>query len=358
MHDNDFTGFKFNGIHFTIFPYPGETNVIKLARVSDGDRYNMELLPQSQDATVNVPGGDGTYYFGTNFTGKTFVINFAFDSLSETDLRTLRQTFAKRNELAPLIFDEEPYKYWMVKCVGMPSIKTICFNGDEKLQPPVFARAPEYDDSNPPQQTFAGDTFYSPFEYSQFGDRIYKGEGTVEFVAYYPFARCGSNGTSKWVSGYSTTPSSGIIYAPTMSQWIGAAGLSSSQGTLDAVGSTTCTVYNPGDMEAEFSVIIAAPTTSNYSGDLLWVTQNSSDHIIKVSNFTKNSGDIYLRYNSRTQLLEGCDSSKNPTGRLYNRNVLASSTMFKIPRSSNPSDTHILAAPTNIAQIDYDYLYY
>jgi arginine decarboxylase-like protein len=118
MYDNDYVGFKFDGVHFTIFPHQSENqnSVIKLTRVSEGDRYSNNLLPQAQDATVDVPGGDGTYYFGTNFKYKQFDINFAFDELSEQNIRRLRQIFSKRNSLAPLIFDEEPYKYWMVKC--------------------------------------------------------------------------------------------------------------------------------------------------------------------------------------------------------------------------------------------------
>lgn len=340
MYDNDFTGFKFNGIHFTIFPYPGEPNTIKLTRVSDGDRYTKELLPQSQDVTVNVPGGDGTYYFGTNFTGKTFVINFAFDDLSETDLRTLRQTLAKRNALAPLILDEEPYKYWMVKCVGMPMIKTICFNGDEKLSDSVDM----FEENSYP--------FYKAFEFGQLGDRIYKGEGAVEFVAYSPFARCGSNGTSKWAGDYTTAvPSSGssLIYAPTKGQWLDTAGLLSNQGQYDGQGQTK--LYNPGDMPTDFKAWFQIANAANGG----YIKINGVG--ITLSTFPVTTGDSYLCYDSYTQLLSGCDSNYNETGTLYNR--YAAGTFVKIPVCSTSDGVELSTDITNgCRKIEYDYLYY
>jgi len=69
--------------------------------------------------------------------------------LRDEDLRRLRQMFGSR-ELKPLIFDEFPYKKYMVKCVQPPQLRYLCFD--------------------------------------QYEFRIYKGEGTVQVVAYYPFA--------------------------------------------------------------------------------------------------------------------------------------------------------------------------
>jgi hypothetical protein len=36
-----------------------------------------------QDKTVQIPGGDGTYYFGSYYTQRQFTIPFAFDGLTE-----------------------------------------------------------------------------------------------------------------------------------------------------------------------------------------------------------------------------------------------------------------------------------
>ena len=54
--DRDFIGFSFDDVH---------SSDLGVLRVSDGSRYNEYLLPTSQDVTVQVPGGDGTYYFGS-----------------------------------------------------------------------------------------------------------------------------------------------------------------------------------------------------------------------------------------------------------------------------------------------------
>jgi hypothetical protein len=54
-----------------------------IIRTSDGDRYNINLVPPMQDKTADVPGGDGQYYFGTTHKPKVFSISFAFDNLTK-----------------------------------------------------------------------------------------------------------------------------------------------------------------------------------------------------------------------------------------------------------------------------------
>ena len=101
----DFIGFSFNG-------YRSED--LGIVRVSDGSRYTEDLLPTAQDKTVQVPGGDGFYYFGSDYTQKPFTIPIAFDGLTEKQFRELQQVFGTK-ELGKLVFDERPYKYYMVK---------------------------------------------------------------------------------------------------------------------------------------------------------------------------------------------------------------------------------------------------
>ena len=55
----DYIGFIFNGKHSSEFG---------IVRTSDGSRFNENLLPTIQDKTVQVPGGDGTYFFGSYYT--------------------------------------------------------------------------------------------------------------------------------------------------------------------------------------------------------------------------------------------------------------------------------------------------
>ena len=52
----DFIGFTFNNIH---------SSDMGIIRTSDGSRFNENLLPTFADKTVQVPGGDGIYYFNS-----------------------------------------------------------------------------------------------------------------------------------------------------------------------------------------------------------------------------------------------------------------------------------------------------
>ena len=144
----DYMGFTYNGRHSSEFG---------LVRVSDGSRFNENLLPTMQDKTVQVPGGDGTYYFGSYYTQRQFSVSFAFDALTENKLTELKRHFGDKG-IHDLIFDETPYKVWSAKVTGTATIKYIPF--DE------------------------GSTH-----------RLYKGEGSIQFTCYHPFARCAFSDT-------------------------------------------------------------------------------------------------------------------------------------------------------------------
>ena len=135
-----FLGFSIGGIH---------SSELKIVRISSGDRYEQNLLPDFKDRTVEVPGGNGSYYFGRNFTNRKFTINFAFDSLTEYEIRKMIQILSFEG-LQPLVFDETPYKHYMVKCASSPQLKYICFEGKNFVD-------------------------------------IYKGEGVLNLVSYYPY---------------------------------------------------------------------------------------------------------------------------------------------------------------------------
>ena len=139
----DYIGFSYNGVH---------SSDLGIVRVSDGSRFNENLLPTIQDKTVQVPGGDGTYYFGSYYTQRQFSVSFAFDSLTEVQLARLKSHFGDKR-IHDLIFDEVPYKVYKAKVTGTATIKYIPFA--------------------------EGTT-----------NRIYKGEGSIQFTCYYPFAQC------------------------------------------------------------------------------------------------------------------------------------------------------------------------
>lgn len=137
-----FTGFTFNGVH---------SSDLGITRVSGSNLYSSNILPNFQDINAAVPGGDGTYYWGSNFTQKPFPISIAFDNMSEIQFRRLK-TVLSTKDISELIFDEEPYKVYSAKIQSAPQLSWICFEDDE-------------------------------------GRSIYKGNGTLTFVSYYPFAR-------------------------------------------------------------------------------------------------------------------------------------------------------------------------
>jgi predicted phage tail component-like protein len=147
--DYDFIAFSFDGLH--------SYEDFGLYRTSDGDRYNENLAPQMTERTADNPARDGQYYFGTQHKQRVFDIKFAFENLTEAKLSGLKK-WLNGKKVADLWFAEAPYKVYSAKVTGTPNIKALCF--DE-----------QYNDN--------GETKTR---------RIYKGEGSVQFTCYYPYA--------------------------------------------------------------------------------------------------------------------------------------------------------------------------
>lgn len=302
----DFCGFTWRGDHSSKY---------RIVRVSDGSRYNDTILPAFQDTTQKMPGSDGTLYWESFYTNKTFPINIAFDHLTEDDYRKLRQ-WLNGKDRGELVFDEAPYKAYTVKIKDPPQLKTICFMED--------------------------------------GKRIYKGEGTISFVAYYPFAR----GVYKIGDNIPEE-------IKNTEEWIDASGLEgATQGTtynsfqLGTSGTTlSCNLYNAGDLPTDFKLIV------NIGNNPTNITlKRSETETIGSLNFslTAQGSDTYVRFNSATQLIEGLkktsDGGIELTGNLYNK-YITSGDWFKIPLGEsviNIAETSHSNKPT----IDYDYLYY
>lgn len=70
-YDYDFIGFTYDGRH--------SIRDLNIYRTSDGSRYNENLSPSVTDKTAEIPGGDGLYYFGSQYKQRQFSISFAFD---------------------------------------------------------------------------------------------------------------------------------------------------------------------------------------------------------------------------------------------------------------------------------------
>ena len=306
----DFIGFSFNG-------YRSEE--LGIVRVSDGSRYDEDLLPTSQDKTVQVPGGDGFYYFGSDYTQRQFSINIAFDELTEAQFRKLQQVFGTK-ELGKLIFDERPYKYYMVKS-GNPQLKYICFGKE-------------------------GDP------------RIYKGEGTLTFTAYYPFAKS----VFKFLEKTQKEGKEVYVLQGTYSnieEWAEASGMKA-QGTLDKVpknptgGVYSISVYNAGDLEADFILKFNGAPNSAMNIELSQQNVAGKKGFLNLKKFDLKGTDTGFQINTKTNLIEGFNT-KGLTGVLYNENIIQGD-FFKIPPQEEGLKISITGAtPTEIV---YDYIYY
>ena len=290
----DFIGFTFNGVH---------SSDMGIIRTSDGSRFNENLLPASTDKTVQIPGGDGTYYFGSNYTQRQILISVATDELTETQFRQLKQWLGDK-QIHPLVFDEAPYKTYMVKTSSIPTLKFICFDNIIKNNGEIVV------------------------------NRVYKGEGSLQFIAYFPFARC----TKKYLSEYTDS---------NKEEWASASGLLTTQGDYDGTGAEI-NLYNPGDIETDFFAYYARTSLKRLTK--IYINSN-----ILNFDFSNNDNviDTYIRINSKANLIEGCDENFKPTGTLYNK-FITSGDFFKIPTGEN----QLLSVGANCVKIEYDYLYY
>ena len=293
----DFIGFSFN---------EHRSESLGIVRVSDGSRYNEDLVPTTQDKTVQVPGGDGFYYFGSDYTQRQFSINIAFDELTEKQFRELQQVFGTK-ELGKLVFDERPYKYYMVKS-GKPQLKYICFGKE--------------------------------------GERIYKGEGTLTFTAYYPFAKS----IFKFLNEYGNK---------NKDEWKEASGMKAEKGTYDTVSDNgSISVYNAGDLETDFILKFDLPVDNTSISDIKITLSKENvgkvEAFLDLKGFSKKNTDTGFQINTKTNLIEGFNA-EGLTGTLYNENI-TQGDFFKIP--PREKDYQISVTGATPIEIVYDYIYY
>lgn len=288
----DFIGFTFNGVH---------TSDLGIIRISDGSRYNSNLLPTIQNKTMQAPGRDGTYFWDSNYTLASLpTVQIAFDSLTELQFRNLKKVFGIKNT-AELIFDETPYKKYIAKVTTAPQLKFICFDGDD-------------------------------------GQRIYKGEGSIQFTAFYPFAKS----VHKFLNEYADEDFTN------KDEWSAASGLKDIQGVYDKTGVSAINLYNAGDIETDFNLYISKTSVPT----LTQIRLNDSE-VLNFADMIINGDDDFIKINTKANLIEGCDATYMPTGTLYNKYIV-SGDFFKIP--TDGSTLTILGGVDS--KIEYDYLYY
>ena len=295
---DDLTGFKFGDYHSSQFG---------LIRVSNGSRYNEYLLPTLKNTTTDVPGMEGTLYFGTQKTTRSFQVDMAFDSLTEEDIRDIREWLTGAH---PLIFDERPYIQYMCILNSAPQLKYLTFEEN--------------------------------------GERIYKGELSVNFVSYLPY-------------GYSIDEKKFIddFLDENFEEWSNASHLAyknfyegETLHTYDEFEGNNVYVYNGGDVEADYVL------TCYFSGGATTkISMNDVSYEFSLRAKSANSTHLELSVNSKLQYARCRDvniANGVITGKSDYEIMLPSTEMFKIPvGQSLITCTNIDTSAPNV--IDYKY---
>ena len=292
-YSSDYIGFTFNGVH---------SDTLGIKRTSEGSRFNENLLPTIQDKTVQVPGGDGMYHFGSYYTQKQFNISYAFDALTEEQLAQIKALFGDK-KIHELIFDEAPYKVYQAKVTGSASIKYIPFA--------------------------EGAT-----------NRIYKGEGSIQFTAYDPYARS----VKKFLDQYNNT---------NKDEWKEASGMLESSTGYDTLIDNTIRLYNPGVKETDFILTLNFVNGIISAGGI----NIGADAQLNFKTITSQNEDDQIKINTKLNLIEGYRNGKK-SGMIYNK-YITSGTFFKIPVSNG---TDIILTLNQVKayfdNIEYDYIYF
>lgn len=314
----DFIGFTFNNRHSSEF---------RIVRVSGGNMYETELLPSPKDTTIDIPGNDGLYYLDSKVQQRQFDIDFAFDDLGERDIVAIRGWLSTKST-APLIFDEEPYKVYQVKATSSPKLSYICFDGDD-------------------------------------GQRIYKGTGSIQFTAYYPWAKAQFRTLAEY-SGYDN-----------VDEWQAASGIKQNLNGFDNFnGNATTQIYNPGQLDSPF--IIPVFQVQSSSGYQLITYQSEGTQlgrmVLDMSQLPSSVGGVTQVYQINSELhlilgMEASGSTYKQNGKVFNYALVAGDffslkgnqtpgTIVMDPMPGTGPSSKINIIPQNGYDIYYDYLYY
>lgn len=305
----DFLGFTLDNKNGENPIHSSEFNIV---RVSDGSRYNENLLPDFSDKTVQIGGRDETYYFGSDYTQRSFNIEFAFDSLSKQDIIALKQWLSSKMPYR-LYFDEDCVfddteeeteekliyhnhdldtqnilanpstnilkgKYYMVKISSAPTIKYVAFDEGDGI--------------------------------------VYKGEGTINFVAFYPFAFDHIIKTTQFAT---------------------------SGGRVN--------ITNNGDLPIDWKVWIPIPSNKNINNFQIQV--GDSTKVLDVGSFVTAQNEQYLLINSKSKLIEGFIDKNTRSGNIYNSTITGD--FYQLPLGITWIQVTSL---TGNLELEYQYIYY
>ena len=407
----DFTGFEFGGVH---------SSELGIIRVSDGDRYDEKLHPEVEDITAEIPGLDGNYYFGTNYKPKSIEVKIAFDSLNEEQFRKLKRVFDLK-KTKELIFDENPYKKYIAKVENPIELSFVCFDmpkrvvdtardgvrrdrDNDTVEEETFSdtitisaeTTVEYQLQHTPNgevtiegtedysvdndvYTFINDTeedidvtisyvyevnIYrweqvTPYRVLEETECIYKGDGTISFICYFPFAKSVFKSISAEYEDSDWAAASGIL---TESEYEDIDEYDSETGIIN--------IYNGGDIETGFRLAVLGALASNsvltlsYKKDDLEVEATAS---LAINSFTLETGDIGFLIDTNNCLIVGIkefiidaggNASYKTSSNLYNKYIDSGYFFHLQPNGKYDNATLEISNGTNDVEIFYDYLYF
>lgn len=360
METKDFIGFTFDGIH---------SDDLGIVRVSDGDRYKEELQPEVKDITAEVPGMDGEYYFGSNYGTKEFDIDIAYDSLTEEQFRKIRRLFSDKG-IHELVFDERPYKKYLVKIASPIELSFVCFEEQRKERySKLYPRAElpngvrMIDDGSGNRVLEKVDPWIELPGIS----RVYKGDGTISFVAYYPFAK----------NTFKVLPSASIC--PNVNDWAFSSGLlsASEYSNIDIFIAATGVVpahfniYNAGDINTGcriFCLFDSNNTIDTLDLTYKYLATDSDVKHLRVEDVKKKGNDVGILIDTNNQLIIGLATEPvwedfRPTyttsNNIYNE-YITYGYFFKLKPNNSASESVINIEgfdDANRIGIFYDYLY-
>ena len=299
---------------------------LKLKRTSDGARYREVLLPPTFALTTQVPGADGSYFFGSNWGERRFQIDCAFDDLGEGEIRQLKRIFSKGG-LMPLVFTEHPYKEYMVRIESEPYFEYLPFDLDERSG----------------------------------SGRVYKGELSIPLVSHRSYATSTVKNLAtlttdaRAIWGDTVAAEMANLFEPAVSQeWNKAADLIDLS-QYDLPLESEVFIYNPGDLPTDVKIYFTFPTGIN-------AIQLSGEGAMTFNTIVRKGEDVGFFYNSETHLLEGFTGSAVApikSNNIYNE-YITSGTFFKIPVTTKkiPDAKKIVFIGGVPSRIEYKYRYF
>lgn len=356
----DFTGFSFDGIH---------SSQLNIVHVSSSDRYDEELFPEIKDKTIEIPNNHGEYYYGSTYGTRSFEINIAFDSVTETQFRKIRQLFST-SKVCELIFDERPYKVYYAKAESPVELSYVCFDEPKKhidesgtargvrwIEETHTEKVIDEETGQPTDETISivervREPIY-PYIRDEGTQRIYKGEGTINLICHFPFARQLYKikelyNLTKPIDGYNYL-SNAITKYDNVEEWIDSSGildaLTYNSLGIDQVKNAENTyryeipVYNPGDLNVGFCLYLPfnneGKICANDGKNVIII--NGDDNILYLNKEINRQNPIEtgILINTTNHLIEGVvyrhvsqiQDSRHPswitTGTIYNQYIVS-----------------------------------